>query len=72
MKTVFQARSAAVAAAVILIAGCSSMQSHMAQTQMSGIMCDKCQTVWFPKIPVPLQYGRRPGTALAREGSRFV
>lgn len=47
-----------VAAAVILLAGCSSMPSHTAHTQMSGMMCDKCQAVWFPKVT----QGGKPGS----------
>ena len=52
---------------MILIAGCSSMQPQSAQNQMSGMMCDKCQTVWFPKTTPGGKLGNRH---FAYRGSR--
>lgn len=59
MKIILHVMCAVLAAAVLsMLGGCTSLQPQSGNKQVTGIMCDKCQSVWFPKVTP----GGKPGS----------
>ena len=60
MKTILKSGPAALVAAmsIAVLSGCISMQPQAGTPQASGLMCNKCETVWVPSK----DRGGKPGT----------
>ena len=50
MKTILKSSRAALVAAlsIAVLSGCASMQPQAGTPQASGLMCNKCQSIWVP------------------------
>jgi hypothetical protein len=67
MKTILKSGPAALVAAlsIAVLSGCTSMQPQAGTPQASGLMCNKCETVWVPSKG----RGGKPGTYHAYRAS---
>jgi hypothetical protein len=68
MKTILKTCCAALVAAcfIVILSGCSSMQHQAGTSEVAGLMCDKCQSIWVPSV----DRGGKPGTYHVYRASR--
>ena len=68
MKTILKSGHAALVAAlsIAVLSGCTSMQPQAGSPQASGLMCNKCQSIWVPSK----DQGGKPGTYHVYRASR--
>ena len=58
MKITLKSKCAALAtASLIVLTGCTAISPQAGTTQMTGIACNKCESVWLPRAGT----GGKPG-----------
>lgn len=68
MNTIIKTTRAALVAAssMLILSGCASTQPQAGTSELAGLMCDKCQSIWVPSK----DRGGKPGTYHVYRASR--